>query len=31
MKYFMIFRPGWWALHAAAITFAFWLGHAVKV
>jgi hypothetical protein len=29
MKYFLLFKPGWWALHIAAIAFMFWLGYAV--
>lgn len=27
---FMLFRPGWWILHIAAVIFFFWLGHAIR-
>ncbi len=27
---FMLFKPGWWMLHIAALIFIFWLGHVVK-
>jgi hypothetical protein len=30
MNKIMLFRPGWWVLHVAAIIFVFWLGHAVR-
>ncbi len=29
MKYFLLFKPGWWVLHIVSIAFLFWLGHAV--
>lgn len=29
MKNFLLFKPGWWVLHIAAIALVFWLGHAV--
>lgn len=30
MHRFMLFKPGWWLLHIAAIAFVFWLGHAIR-
>jgi len=30
MNKMLLFKPGWWILHAAAIAFMFWLGHALK-
>jgi len=27
---FMLFKPGWWVLHVAALVFMFWLGHMVR-
>jgi len=30
MKYFLMFKPGWWILHIVAIAFMFWLGHIVR-
>jgi len=30
MYRFLLFKPGWWILHIAAIAFVFWLGHVVR-
>ena len=30
MYRFLLFKPGWWALHIIAIALIFWLGHAVR-
>ena len=30
LKYFMKFQPGWWVLHAVAITFTLWLGAVIR-
>jgi hypothetical protein len=30
MHRFMLFKPGWWMLHVAALIFFFWLGHVVR-
>jgi hypothetical protein len=30
MQNFLLFKPGWLILHAVAIAFIFWLGHAIK-
>jgi hypothetical protein len=30
LKYFMRYKPGWWLLHAAAISFTLYLGHLVR-
>ena len=30
MKNFRLYQPGWWIVHALAIAFFFWLGHAVR-
>lgn len=27
MHRFLLFKPGWWVLHVAAVAFMFWLGH----
>jgi hypothetical protein len=29
MNKFLIFKPGWWLVHALAAAFMFWLGHAI--
>lgn len=26
LKYFMRYKPGWWALHIVAVLFTLWLG-----
>jgi hypothetical protein len=30
LRYFMRFKPGWWALHVFAIAFTLYLGHIVR-
>ncbi len=30
MYRFLLWKPGWWALHAVAIVFMFWLGHFMR-
>ncbi len=30
MYRFLLYKPGWWILHAVAITLIFWLGHAIR-
>ncbi len=29
MHRFFLWKPGWWILHALAVLFLLWLGHAV--
>ena len=29
MYRFALYKPGWWLLHFAAVSFFFWLGHAM--
>ncbi len=31
MNKFRLYKSGWWMLHALAVLFFFWLGHAVSV